>query len=151
MRIQIFCLSLALLMFPWTAIAEESSGAETGSNSVEFFIGGTHSDEDDIELSLGIAYERRFIGKIGLGGLVEYTKSREWVLAVPLYFHASEAWKLFVAPGVETADGDSEFLVRLGTAYEFEMGGWTLAPELSFDFVDDEVKTIVGLNFGFEF
>ena len=52
---------------------------------------------------------------------------------------------------MEIEDGGSEFLVRLGTAYEFEMGGWTLAPELSFDFVDSEVKTIIGLNFGFEF
>ena len=94
---------------------------------------------------------RTCILQIGLGGLVEYTKSREWVLAVPLYIHASEARKLFVAPGVETADGDSEFLVRLGTAYEFEMGDWTLAPELSFDFVDDEVKTVSGVNFGGEF
>ena len=85
MRVQLCCLVLALLMFPWTAIAEESPGADTGSYSVEFFIGGTHSDDDDTELSLGIGYERRFNGKIGLGGLVEYTKSREWVLAVPLY------------------------------------------------------------------
>jgi len=151
MKIQLCCLALAFLTFPWTAIAEESSGAETGGNSVEVFIGGTHSDDDDTELSLGIAYERRFNGKVGLGGLVEYTKSREWVLAVPLYFHATESWKLFAAPGVEIEDGGSEFLVRLGTAYEFEMGGWTLAPELSFDFVDSEVKTIIGLNFGFEF
>jgi len=74
MRIQLCYLALAFLMFPQTAIAEESSRTETGSNSIEFFIGGTHSDDDDTELSLGIAYERRFNGKIGLGGLVEHTK-----------------------------------------------------------------------------
>lgn len=43
------------------------------------------------------------------------------------------------------------FLFRLGNSYDFDMGNWSLAPELSFDFVDGEVKTVVGLNFGREF
>jgi hypothetical protein len=28
------------------------------------------------------------------------------------------------------------------------MGTWSLAPELSLDFVDGDVKTVFGLNFG---
>ena len=42
-------------------------------------------------------------------------------------------------------------MVRAGGSYEFEMGSWTLAPELSFDFVDGDVKTVFGLNFGIGF
>ncbi len=76
MKIQHLYLPLAVLVFPMAALAEESSGAEASANSVELFIGGTHSDDDDTELSLGIAYERRFNTLIGLGGLVEYTKTR---------------------------------------------------------------------------
>ena len=56
-----------------------------------------------------------------------------------------------MAPGIEHEDGANEFLVRLGNSYEFEMGSWTLAPELSFDFVDGDVKTVFGLNFGIGF
>jgi hypothetical protein len=151
MRTLIVCCALMTFLYPWQAWAEEPEPAEAANNGIEFFLGGTHSEDDDTEFSVGIAYERRLSEKIGLGGLAEHTKSREWVLAIPFYFHPTEPWKLFLAPGVEIEDSESDFLVRVGTAYEFDMGSWTLAPELSFDFVDSEVKTIFGLNFGIEF
>ena len=58
---------------------------------------------------------------------------------------------IFLVPGFEHEDGENEFLVRLGNSYEFELGSWTLAPELSFDFVDGDVKTVFGLNFAIGF
>jgi hypothetical protein len=154
MMARLFVLSFFVLTFTGAVSAQEvDEAAEFEKNSLELFLGGTYADDEGTNFSIGLGYERRLGEKFGVGGLVEYTKGkgREWVIALPLYFHPTERWKLFLAPGVEIEDSESEFLVRVGTAYEFDMGSWTLAPELSFDFVDSEVKTVFGLNFGFEF
>ena len=152
MMARLFVLSFFVLTFTGAVSAQEvNEAAEFEKNSLELFLGGTYADDEGTNFSIGLAYERRLGEKIGLGGLIEYTEGREWVLAAPVFFHPTEAWKIFVAPGVEHEDGENEFLVRLGSSYEFDMGSWTLAPELSFDFVDSEVKTVFGLNFGFEF
>jgi hypothetical protein len=54
-------------------------------------------------------------------------------------------WQLIVS------SGDSEYMMRLGVSYEFEFNGWSLVPELKFDFVDSEVKTIVSVSFDWKF
>jgi hypothetical protein len=133
------------------------AGADDGDdfkpNVIELFVGGTF-DSGDGELSLGATYERRFGEKFGIGAIAEYTDdspNREWVFAIPLFWHVIDPWKVLIAPGVERTDGDNEYMTRLGASYEFEFDGWTLAPELNFDFVDGEVKTVVGISFGWEF
>ena len=149
---KIFVLMLVMLTIPGMASAQdENETVEFEKNALELFLGGTYADDDGTSFSTGLAYERRLNEKVGIGGLVEYTEGREWVLAVPVNFHPTESWKLFLAPGLEREDGENEFMVRLGSSYEFEMGSWTLAPELSFDFVDGDVKTVFGLNFGIGF
>lgn len=149
---KIFVLMLVTLAIPGMASAQDrGETAEFEKNALELFLGGTYAGDDGTSFSTGLAYERRLKEKLGIGGLVEYTDGREWVLAVPVYFHPAEPWKFFLAPGLEREDGENEFMVRLGSSYEFEMGSWTLAPELSFDFVDGDVKTVFGLNFGIGF
>ena len=150
-RTRITILTLVISALPGLVSAQESEGAELEKNALELFLGGTYTDGEGTEFSLGLAYERRLSERVGLGGLVEHTDGREWVIAAPIFFHATESWKIFLAPGVEHEDGENEFLVRLGNSYEFDMGTWTLAPELSFDFVDGDVKTVFGLNFGKDF
>jgi len=132
-------------------LAEEVEIIEFENNSVELFLGGTHADEEGTDFSIGLAYERRLTEKFGVGGFIEHTKPEIWIFAVPIIFHVTEPWKIFIAPGLEREDSNNEFLVRLGNAYMFDMGSWSLGPELSFDFVDDEVKTIFGLLFETEF
>jgi hypothetical protein len=58
-----------------------------------------------------------------VGTLVEYTNGREWVLAVPLSWHVTEPWKILIAPGIEIEDGDSQYMTRVGTSYEFGFSG----------------------------
>lgn len=54
-----------------------------------------------------------------------------------------------MAPGAEDKeDEDSEFLVRVGVLYDFEVGGFTVAPALEVDFVDDEEILVSGVNIG---
>ena len=38
---------------------------------------------------------------------------------------------MLVAPGLEHEEGESFYMTRVGTAYEFKFTGWSLAPEQS--------------------
>ena len=154
MKIKALVLILVMLTHPVLVSAQdESEAADFEKNALELFLGGTYADDEGTNFSICLGYERRLGEKIGLGGFVEHTEGegREWVLGVPVIFHPTESWKIFLAPGIEHEDGANEFLVRLCNSYEFEMGSWTLAPEFSFDFVDGDVKTVFGLNFGIDF
>ena len=130
--------------------AENAEGETFEANSIEVFLGGTF-DDGDSEASYGISYERRLNESIGIGGEVEYTNGREWVYLVPFTIHITEPWKIMLAGGVEHEEGENLFLSRIGTAYEFKFDGWSLAPEINADFVDGEIKTVLGVSFGFEF
>jgi len=143
---------LALVLAAPVISAQESgeSVEDFEANSFELFIGATlHDGESDA--SYGASYERRVGKAFGIGGLVEYTNGREWVFAVPFTWHITEPWKVLVAPGFEHEEGESFYLTRVGTAYEFKFTGWSLAPEVNLDFVDGEVKTILGVSVGWEF
>jgi len=151
MLARLFVLSFFVLTFTGAVSAQEVNEAvEFEKNSLELFLGGTYADDEGTNFSIGLGYERRLGEKFGVGGLIEYTmgKGREWVIAAPVLFHPTESWKVYLAPGLEYEDGENEFMVRLGSSYEFEMGGWSLAPELNFDFVDGDVKTVFGVSFG---
>jgi hypothetical protein len=132
--------------------AQERSDAEDfAPNGIELFLGATLHD-GDAETSLGLAYERRIRQEFGVGVMAEFTKGREWVLAVPFSWHVTESWKVEFAAGAELApDDDDEFLARIGASYEFGFSGWSLAPELNVDFAGGEVKTVLGISFGWEF
>ena len=130
--------------------AENGEGETFEANSIEVFLGGTF-DDGDSEASYGMSYERRLNESIGIGGEVEYTNGREWVYLVPFTIHITEPWKVMLAGGVEHEEGENLFLSRIGTAYEFKFDGWSLAPEINADFVDGEIKTVLGVSFGFEF
>ena len=149
---RVIALALCGLLAAVSVQAQERSDDEGFEpNSIELFIGATF-DAGDSEASLGLSYERRLRQDFGVGVMAEYTKGREWVLAVPLSWHITESWKAEFAPGVEISPDDgNEFLARIGTSYEFGFTGWSLAPELNVDFAGGEVKTVVGISFGWEF
>jgi len=78
--------------------------------------------------------------------------ARDAILVVPLNWHPWEWLKLSAAPGVEfVRDGSDEFVVRLGVAYEFELGRWNLAPEISVDFTRESQTCDCGLSLGRNF
>jgi len=78
--------------------------------------------------------------------------ARDAILVVPLNWHPWEWLNLSAAPGVEfVRDGSDEFVVRLGVAYEFELGRWNLAPEISVDFTRESQTCDCGLSLGRHF
>ena len=69
------------------------------------------------------------------------------VFVAPLFFHTGR-WKFLVAPGIETGDLGTEFLVRVGGDYAFYAGDWEIAPGLDVDFVDGDQVLVFGLSIG---
>ncbi len=116
---------------------------------LSIFLGNTHEKGED-EFTIGVDYERRLNALWGIGGLIDYAGGRfdTTVIAVPLFFHPDRHWRLLLAPGIELHGGDSEFLVRAGIGYEFEVNEWTLSPEFSVDRVDGEYVKVIGVSIG---
>jgi hypothetical protein len=133
-------------------------------NEIAFFAGFTDEKHHDTEFSIGLEYEHRLSQEWGVGGLFEYTNGlRNYILAVPFYFHPGGSWKIVGAPGIEFHNGrgdvvtphseghgevdedESYFLFRLGVAYDIHLGGsWGLAPAIDLDFVDSERVWVYG-------
>ncbi|MEH6583516.1 MAG: hypothetical protein V7754_16385 [Halioglobus sp.] len=136
------------------ASATQAQGIESEvekRNFIEVFVGVTHDDGEN-EASLGVTYERKF-GRFGTGIIAEFTKaeSRESVFALPFFWHPAEPWRTVVAIGVEDSDDGDSFLARVGASYEIEFSGWSLSPEVNFDFVDDSTVLVFGASFVWKF
>ena len=146
----------ALVLVAWPAGAADEPDQEPESrNGVAFFMGAT-DDDQEVAFTLGVDYEYRFARRFGLGGLIDFALGdlRSFVLGVPVFFHPSERWKLFAAPGFERRESDNNFLVRLGAGYSFDVGPVDLEPSFQVDFVDeDEVSEvfILGVALVWEF
>ncbi len=132
---------------------DSTSGHETEHeyhrNLVAVYVGVTSEDRRDNGLALGIEYERRLTQSFGVGVLAEHTFGDLdfWVYAVPFAYHTGR-WKFLIAPGVEDGDLGSDFLVRVGGDYAFEVGRWEFAPGLDVDFVDGDQVLVVGVSIG---
>ena len=124
-------------------------------HGVELFLGNTHDDGEN-GFSIGFTYEYRLNELFGIGGLIEYAGNdfREWILAAPFILHPYEGWRFLVAPGIdiEDEDGNNNFLLRVGSAYEFEIAErWSITPEFNVDFVDGDEVFVYGFSFGYGF
>ena len=154
----LICFTLLMSTVAFGAAAAEKEGEkpdqeEASRHRVELFLGDTH-DEGEDAFSVGLAYEYRLNKLIGLGLFweVETEDFDQWSVGVPLFLHPYRGLRFQVAPGIEHKEGDKEFLVRLGVAYEFEMGGsWSLTPEFNVDFVDGEEAAVFGVSLGYGF
>lgn len=133
---------------------EPVSGHETThdyhKNVISGFIGITGETRRENGTTFGLEYFRRVNRTFSIGAVVERASGDLdfWVYAMPFAFHTGR-WKFFVAPGIEDSDHHgSEFLVRVGGEYAFEVGSWEIAPQLSIDFVNGEELGVLGIAIG---
>ena len=160
----------ALLVLPGLALAEETGShhGEHGSgemqaaheheyhkNAVGVFAGVTSEQRRERSGTLGIEYERRLSPSTGLGVVLEHASGDLdfTIAAIPFAYHHRN-WRFYVAPGVEYSDEeyDTEFLLRVGVEYGFEIGRhFEIVPQIDLDFVDGEMVTVVGLTFAYGF
>ena len=131
------------------SISQHEATDDFHPNLLALFVGVTYEGSSEIDLALGIEYERRLNESFGVGVLAKHTFGDLdfWVYAVPFAYHTGR-WKFYVAPGVEDGKHGSESLVRLGGEYAFEVGAWEISPQLDVDFVDGDEVLVLGVTFG---
>jgi len=155
-----FVLALSVLSStPGSLIAETERGTETIEyrHRAELFFGVAHEEGGD-EFAAGLAYEYRISRLLGVGGFVEHAGEEEdvWTFGVPLFVHPFKGARFLLAPGWETKEVESEeketeqsFLTRAGIAYEYEVGRWSITPELNVDFIEGGHHVLVyGVSIG---
>ena len=148
--------ALLLIIMPLgisSAEEKEADGEEFGPHRIELFLGNTHDEGENI-FTIGVGYEYRVNQWFGVGGLIEGLRGevREWIVVVPFYLHPYKGWRFVLAPGIEGQIREHrEFLIRVGAAYEFEIGRWSITPEFNLDFVDGREVPVFGVSFGYGF
>jgi hypothetical protein len=150
-----FLAGFSQVMAPEVAIAEQE---EYARHSVELFLGGSSrfTEEEDTAsgFSYGLGYEFRFMRTLGIGLTGEGTTGslRDGLLIVPFYLHPWRGLRVEAAPGAEFSSEPTEFVLRIGLAYEFEI--WkqlSLSPEYNVDFVQGEQTMVYGISIGWGF
>jgi hypothetical protein len=141
---------------PLAPVARAASRAPEAEerNSVGLFLGAT-TKEGSSDGSIGVKYERRWKEQTGLGFILEYTPdSNERFVTLPsLFLHPYRQLSVALAPGIITEDSESFFALRIGAGWDFELGGgFSLAPEVNYDFVSgDENALVIGLTTAYSF
>lgn len=141
--------------------AEDDHGHH--KNHVALLVGNPQEVKDGERTSggmLGLAYERRlndrwnFIAAWEQEAFGDRT-ARHAIIFAGATYGITDNWLVFGGPGAEGRKlGERDhFLVRVGTTYKIHLkGGFSLAPELSIDFVDDGTRVYVfaiALGYGF--
>ncbi len=157
----LLALACLALMFPTSVLAEEAEHTTHSTffrHDLAIFVGVTN-DRSSKEFTQGVEYEYRFVTWFGAGGLVDFAfgETRATLVAAAAYFRPTHRLKLILAPGYErfksTAhhEGRTEFALRIGAAYDFEITEkFYLAPALNLDFVDGDEIWVWGVNLGFK-
>ncbi|MCP5002792.1 MAG: hypothetical protein GY941_02405 [Planctomycetes bacterium] len=160
-----FCIPLVLLLLWMLSVSPILAGSgesesvsareavdEFFPNHIAFVFGVAHEERRENGGIVGIEYERRLSQSFGIGALAEHTFGDLdfWVYAIPFGYHI-DRWKVYVAPGIEDGHLGTEFMIRVGGEYAFEVGSWDISPTLDIDFVDGEQVLGVGVSIGLGF
>jgi len=105
---------------------------------VAAFFGNTHNHHGDDAFTVGLDYEFRFSNLFGAGAFIDLAGGEidSAVAGGGLFIHPWKDLRLLTAIGNEHLDGHDEFLVRLGTMYDFHVGKWILTPNLNVDLLE---------------
>ncbi|MFT7670524.1 MAG: hypothetical protein ACI8X5_003233 [Planctomycetota bacterium] len=110
-------------------------------------------EEDESAPSLGVDYEFRRSEFLGLGVVLE--RALEEIDATTVLgvadLHITNQFIVQTGPGIEFVGGEEELVYRTGVLYEFEFGGYTVSPQLHYDWTSGEDAVIIGLAFGIGF
>ena len=157
--LRLFVLSVAVfvLTMPLQVLADEEEHGEHKEshyhrNHIGLFLGNTHEEGED-DLTIGLDYEYRFSQYMGIGLVIEYVgePDREGVGLVPLFVHPYKGFRFIAAPGVKPKKEEEKFIWRLGIAYRFPIGNWTIAPEFNLDFTEGKTVEVYGVSIGYGF
>ena len=144
------CVSVVALLPACATMSPE--GKHDWSHQPHHFstILGSTIDDEESAPTLGLDYEYRTNDIVGLGVVAEY--AFEDIDATTLLgvadIHLTDEFVVQTGPGIEFIDDEEEAVYRLGMLYEFEEGGWTVSPQIHYDWTSGEDAVIIGLAFG---
>lgn len=131
---------------------EEEGVEEEGPHHLSLVVAATDiRGEDETAFTLGIDYEYRISELLGVGFVVEHAFGEvdSTTLIAAADIHVWPGFAIQVGPGIEFAEGEEFLMGRIGTVYEFELGnGFTLAPQVHYDFSEGEDAFVFGAAFG---
>jgi len=152
-------LALAMLIPCFSANAETMDAKghgekHHGPHHLSVLSAGTHVRGHGDYTTLGIDYEYRISPSFGLGVVLERAfdgLDATTALAVT-NFHLNDRWVMQLGSGYEHSHGDNIFAARVGVLYSFEFEGFTLAPQLHWNYLDAHDNAVVaGIALGFSF
>ena len=156
--VSVFCASIVIAMMMASApcVQAEEDYLEKGPHHLSVFLGGTRldDDEDTTDFTAGIDYEYRVNRLLGIGAVVEHAFGDvdATTALVVMDIHIYKGFIVQTGPGYEWPDAEEEddrFVYRLGGLYEFEVGEFTVSPQLHIDFAEDADDALVfGVAFG---
>ncbi len=152
----------------------EAEAHQIHRHHIGLFFGGTSNlKKEETDFTLGFEYEYRLSKKmarwsIGLIGELIFAHKTEYLLVVPVILRVTDAFFIRVGPGVEwahhneenghgdihaaeAANGEgreTEFFVRVGIGYGFEVGKFSITPTLDFDFFRSRTAIVWGIAIG---
>lgn len=110
-------------------------------------------EEGERAPSVGLDYEYRTSEFLGLGFLVEraFGDFDSTVVLAVADLHLTPQVSIQTGPGIDFIEGEQRTAYRLGVIYEFEREGYTVAPQLHYDWTSGEDALILGLALGVGF
>lgn len=155
MRVKIALgLVTALAFAPDVAAKGSAHHWETSPHHLSALVGTTYTKECDNAFTLGIDYEYRLNDFLGVGFVAEYAfedlDAYTYLLVADL--HITNNFIAQIGPGVEFHGSHKMEVARLGFLYEFETSGFTISPQLHYDYHRNHKSAVVaGLAIGMSF
>lgn len=152
--------SLCLCIIGYTvignaAVAEDSHHHwQQSPHHLSVLAATTYTDSHGNAFTLGIDYEYRMNDFLGVGVVAEYAFGEldAYTYLAVADLHITNSFIAQVGPGVEFFEGEEIAVARLGLLYEFEISGFTLSPQLHYDYHHNHDDAIVaGLAIGIAF
>jgi hypothetical protein len=129
-------------------------------NSISAFLGVAGEGRRQRAGSIGLEYERRLSETWFIApGLEHAFGDLDFSIVTLSVGYRFNRWAIFAGPGIEwsqsthgdASGAESEFLIRTGVLYEFEVGELIVAPHAMVDFVGGEEVAVVGVTVGVSF
>lgn len=149
---------LGLLLCAASGVGCTTALEQGGESSIEHpfhvsVLAGSTIEEDESALSLGLDVEVRLSPFLGVSAVVEraFGDIDGTLVLGAADLHLTDHFIVQTGPGVDFVDGEVEAAFRIGTLYELERGGYTISPQIHYDWTSGEDAVVVGVALGVGF
>lgn len=151
-------------------LTSNQSFAGGGHHHCGVFVGFTNNTHlKHTDLTFGVDYEYRISGLFGAGviGDLVLAEHTETLVMGGLFIHPTCGLKFVIGNGLAFtehesivedhghsevhSETESHYVLRVGTAYDFHIGDFSISPALNWDYINGHSSVAYGVIFGFGF